>query len=67
MENHHSSKVKIARFFLKLIPIPIVGMAMLERFTIPPISLWAIFGVIVLCVIALILAYLGDVSFLPKK
>jgi uncharacterized membrane protein len=67
MENPYSPKVKIARFLLKLMPIPIVAMAVLERFTIPPISLWAIFGVIVLCLIALILAYVGDVSFPPKK
>jgi hypothetical protein len=67
MENHYSSKAKVARFLLKLMPIPIIGMALLERFTIPPVSLWAIFGVIIFCVVALILARVGDVSFSPKK
>ncbi len=66
MENQPLSKVKIARFFLKLIPIPLIAMVVVERFTIPPASLWAIGGAIFLCVIALILAHVGEVSFSPK-
>ena len=67
MENQYSSKVRIARLLLKLIPIPIVALGIIERFTIPPVSLWAIGGVIFLCGIALILAYVGEVSFSQKK
>jgi len=67
MENQHSSKVRIARFFLKLIPIPLIAMFVLERFTIPPVSLWAIGGAILLCAIALILAHIGEVSFSQKR
>ena len=62
MESQRSSKARIARFLLKLIPIPIVVLGILERFTIPPVSLWAIGGVIFLCVVALILVHVGEAS-----
>jgi hypothetical protein len=67
MDNKYSSKVRVARFFLKLIPIPLVALGLLERFTIPPVSLWAIGGVIVLCGISLVLAHIGEVSFSRKN
>ena len=67
MENQHSSKVRIARLFLKLIPIPLIAMVVVERFTIPPVSLWATGGAIVLCAVALVLAHVGEVSFSQKN
>jgi hypothetical protein len=50
---------KIARKILKLVAVPLIVLAVVVRFTIPPSTWWVDYVFLALCAFALILAAIG--------